>query len=135
EPMEVVQQYTNSFHQDMALLNILPPDIEPRASGHIIEQIEMIQEILDNDLAYVANGSVYFDVPAYNKEHRYGKLSGRVIEDLLNNTRELEGQEEKRSPLDFALWKKASASHIMRWSSPWSDGFPGWHLECSAMSR
>ncbi|GGK61918.1 cysteine--tRNA ligase [Rufibacter glacialis] len=135
EPMEVVQQYTNSFHLDMASLNILPPDIEPRASGHIIEQIEMIQEILDNGLAYESNGSVYFDVPAYNKDHRYGKLSGRVIEDLLNNTRELDGQEEKRSPLDFALWKKASASHIMRWNSPWSEGFPGWHLECSAMSR
>ncbi|WP_207433164.1 cysteine--tRNA ligase [Sabulibacter ruber] len=136
EPMEVVQQYTNSFHRDMARLNVAPPDIEPRASGHIIEQIEMIQEILDNGLAYVSNGSVYFDVPAYNKEHNYGKLSGRVIEDLLANTRDnLEGQEEKRSPLDFALWKKASPSHIMRWSSPWSDGFPGWHLECSAMSR
>jgi cysteinyl-tRNA synthetase len=136
EPMEVVQQYTNSFHQDMARLNVTPPDIEPRASGHIIEQIEMIQEILDNGLAYEVNGSVYFDVPAYNKEHHYGKLSGRVIEDLLNNTRDnLEGQQEKRSPLDFALWKKASPSHIMRWSSPWSDGFPGWHLECSAMSR
>ncbi|AKQ44397.1 cysteinyl-tRNA synthetase [Rufibacter radiotolerans] len=135
EPMEVVQQYTNSFHEDMARLNVLPPDIEPRASGHIIEQIEMIQEILANGLAYEVNGSVYFDVPAYNKEHHYGKLSGRVVEDLMNNTRELEGQQEKKSPLDFALWKKASASHIMRWSSPWSDGFPGWHLECSAMSR
>ncbi|WP_210486819.1 cysteine--tRNA ligase [Rufibacter aurantiacus] len=136
EPMEVVQQYTNSFHRDMGSLNVLPPDIEPRASGHIIEQIEMIQEILDNGLAYESNGSVYFDVPAYNKEHNYGKLSGRVVEDLLANTRDnLEGQEEKRSPLDFALWKKASASHIMRWSSPWSEGFPGWHLECSAMSR
>ncbi|RNI33267.1 cysteine--tRNA ligase [Rufibacter immobilis] len=135
EPMEVVEKYTNSFHRDMERLNVLPPDIEPRASGHIIEQIEMIQEILANGLAYEANGSVYFDVPAYNKDHRYGKLSGRVIEDLLANTRELEGQEEKRSPLDFALWKKASATHIMRWPSPWSDGFPGWHLECSAMSR
>ncbi|MFC6995999.1 cysteine--tRNA ligase [Rufibacter roseus] len=135
EPMEVVQQFTNSFHQDMARLNVTPPDIEPRASGHIIEQIEMIQEILDNGLAYESNGSVYFDVPAYNQGHNYGKLSGRVIEDLLANTRELEGQEEKRSPLDFALWKKASPTHIMRWSSPWSEGFPGWHLECSAMSR
>lgn len=135
EPMEVVQHYTNVFHQDMEKLNILPPDIEPRASGHIIEQIEMIQEIIENGLAYEVNGSVYFDVQAYNKSQRYGKLSGRVIDDLLNNTRELEGQHDKRSPLDFALWKKASAVHIMRWPSPWSDGFPGWHLECSAMSR
>src|SRR5688572_8188466 len=135
EPMEVVQHFTNRFHEDMALLNILPPDIEPRASGHIIEQIEMIREILDNGLAYEVNGSVYFDVPAYNKEHKYGKLSGRIIEDLISNTRELEGQQEKRSPLDFALWKKASVEHIMRWPSPWGDGFPGWHLECSAMSR
>ncbi len=135
EPMEVVQMFTNSFHEDMAKLNVLPPDIEPRASGHIIEQIEMIQEILDNGLAYVANGSVYFDVPAYNQHHQYGKLSGRVVEDLMANTRALEGQEEKRSPLDFALWKKASPTHIMRWNAPWSEGFPGWHLECSAMSR
>ncbi|WP_205501528.1 cysteine--tRNA ligase [Rufibacter psychrotolerans] len=136
EPMEVVEKYTNSFHQDMARLNVLPPDIEPRASGHIIEQIEMIKEILENGLAYESNGSIYFDVPAYNQQHNYGKLSGRVIEDLLSNTRDnLEGQEEKRSPLDFALWKKASPTHIMRWPSPWSEGFPGWHLECSAMSR
>ncbi|RNI26292.1 cysteine--tRNA ligase [Rufibacter latericius] len=136
EPMEVVEKYTNSFHQDMTSLNVLPPDIEPRASGHIIEQIEMIREILENGLAYESNGSIYFDVPAYNNQHNYGKLSGRVIEDLLSNTRDnLEGQEEKRSPLDFALWKKASPTHIMRWPSPWSEGFPGWHLECSAMSR
>lgn len=135
EPMEVVQHYTNIYHQDMDKLNVLRPDIEPRASGHIIEQIEMIQEILDNGMAYEVNGSVYFDVPAYNKEHKYGKLSGRVIEDLMANTRDTEGQSDKRSPLDFALWKKASPSHIMRWPSPWSDGFPGWHLECSAMSR
>ncbi|MDX5421892.1 MAG: cysteine--tRNA ligase, partial [Hymenobacteraceae bacterium] len=135
EPMEVVQHYTNIYHQDMDKLNVLRPDIEPRASGHIIEQIEMIQEILDNSLAYEVNGSVYFDVPAYNKAHKYGKLSGRVIEDLMANTRDTEGQSDKRSPLDFALWKKASPSHIMRWPSPWSDGFPGWHLECSAMSR
>ena len=135
EPMEVVQNFTNHFHEDMASLNVLPPDIEPRASGHIIEQIEFIKEILESGLAYEVNGSVYFDVPAYNKDHNYGKLSGRVIEDLLANTRELEGQQEKRSPLDFALWKKASPQHIMRWPSPWSDGFPGWHLECSAMSR
>ena len=135
EPMEVVQHYTNVYQKDMATLNVKSPDIEPRASGHIIEQIQMIREILDNGLAYVVNGSVYFDVPAYNKDHNYGKLSGRIIEDLLSNTRETEGQEEKRSPLDFALWKKASPTHIMRWPSPWSDGFPGWHLECSAMSR
>lgn len=135
EPMEVVQHFTNRYHQDLQALNVLPPSIEPRASGHIIEQIELIKEILANGLAYEVNGSVYFDVPAYNQGQRYGKLSGRVIEDLLANTRELEGQSEKRSPLDFALWKKASDTHIMRWPSPWSDGFPGWHLECSAMSR
>lgn len=135
EPMEVVQHYTNIYHQEMDKLNMLQPDIEPRASGHIIEQVQMIQEILDNGYAYEVNGSVYFDVPAYNKEHKYGKLSGRVIEDLMANTRDTEGQSEKRSPLDFALWKKASPTHIMRWPSPWSEGFPGWHLECSAMSR
>lgn len=135
EPMEVVQHYTNRFHEDMTLLNILSPDIEPRASGHILEQIEMIQEILANGFAYEVNGSVYFDVSAYNKDHNYGKLSGRIIEDLLSNTRETEGQHEKRSPLDFALWKNASPEHIMRWPSPWGNGFPGWHLECSAMSR
>jgi cysteinyl-tRNA synthetase len=136
EPMEVVHHFTNRYHEDLAQLNVISPDIEPRASGHIIEQIQMIEEILENGLAYVSNGSVYFDVPTYNQQHKYGKLSGRVIEDLMTNTREdLEGQEEKRSPLDFALWKKASPTHIMRWPSPWSEGFPGWHLECSAMSR
>ncbi|CAN5867239.1 cysteine--tRNA ligase [soil metagenome] len=135
EPMEVVQHYTNRYHQDMGALNVLPPDIEPRASGHIIEQIGMIEEILTNGLAYEVNGSVYFDVPAYNRERNYGKLSGRVIEDLLANTRDLDGQQEKRSPLDFALWKKAADTHIMRWPSPWGEGFPGWHMECSAMSR
>ncbi len=135
EPMEVVQHYTNVYHEELRKLNVLPPDIEPRASGHIIEQIEMIKEILDNGFAYEVNGSVYFDVQAYQKENNYGKLSGRVVEDLLGNTRDTEGQEEKRSPVDFALWKKASPSHIMRWPSPWSNGFPGWHLECSAMSR
>ncbi|SFG50672.1 cysteine--tRNA ligase [Pontibacter chinhatensis] len=135
EPMEVVQHYTNIYHQEMDKLNMLQPDIEPRASGHIIEQVQMIQEILDNGYAYEVNGSVYFDVTSYNKEHKYGKLSGRVIEDLMANTRDTEGQSEKRSPLDFALWKKASPTHIMRWPSPWSEGFPGWHLECSAMSR
>ncbi|MDO6391992.1 cysteine--tRNA ligase [Pontibacter sp. BT731] len=135
EPMEVVQHYTNVYQKDMATLNAKSPDIEPRASGHIIEQIQMIEEILANGMAYEVNGSVYFDVPAYNKDHNYGKLSGRIIEDLLSNTRDTEGQGEKRSPVDFALWKKASPQHIMRWPSPWSDGFPGWHLECSAMSR
>jgi cysteinyl-tRNA synthetase len=135
EPMEVVQHFTNRFHEDMTSLNILSPDIEPRASGHILEQIEMIQEIIANGFAYEVNGSVYFDVPAYNKDHHYGKLSGRIIEDLMANTRELEGQQEKRSPLDFALWKNATPDHIMRWPSPWGNGFPGWHLECSAMSR
>jgi cysteinyl-tRNA synthetase len=135
EPMEVVQYFTNRYHQDLAALNVLSPTIEPRASGHIIEQIEMIRDIMANGLAYEVDGSVYFDVPTYNQTRHYGKLSGRVVEDLLANTRELDGQSEKRSPLDFALWKKASDTHIMRWPSPWSDGFPGWHLECSAMSR
>lgn len=135
EPMEVVQHFTNRYHEDLKALNVLSPTIEPRASGHIIEQIELIKEIMANGLAYEVNGSVYFNVPAYNQQHRYGKLSGRVIEDLLANTRDLEGQSEKQSPLDFALWKKASDTHIMRWPSPWSEGFPGWHLECSAMSR
>ena len=135
EPMEVVQHYTNRYQQDMTALNARPPDIEPRASGHIIEQIEMIREIMEKKLAYEVNGSVYFDVSAYNQNGHYGKLSGRVIEDLLANTRELDGQQEKRSPLDFALWKRASEKHIMRWPSPWGEGFPGWHLECSAMSR
>ncbi|RDC65251.1 cysteine--tRNA ligase [Adhaeribacter pallidiroseus] len=135
EPMEVVQHYTIRYHQDMQQLNVLSPSIEPRASGHMIEQIALIEEIIANGLAYEVNGSVYFDVPAYNQHQRYGKLSGRIVEDLLANTRGLDGQQEKRSPLDFALWKKASESHIMRWPSPWSEGFPGWHLECSAMSR
>lgn len=135
EPMEVVQHYTTRYHEDLKALNALSPTIEPRASGHIIEQIELIKEILANGLAYEVNGSVYFDVPAYNQQQHYGKLSGRIIEDLLSNTRDLDGQQEKRSALDFALWKKASDTHIMRWPSPWSDGFPGWHLECSAMGR
>jgi cysteinyl-tRNA synthetase len=134
EPMEVVQYYTDRYHEDMDQLNVKKPSIEPRASGHIIEQIEMIKEILNAGFAYEVNGSVYFDVEKYNQTHQYGKLSGRVIEDMIANTRELEGQEEKRSSVDFALWKKASPEHIMRWPSPWSDGFPGWHLECSAMS-
>jgi len=134
EPMEVVDRHTASYRRDMDALNVLRPNIEPRASGHIIEQIEMIKEIIENGFAYVVNGSVYFDVKKYNESGQYGKLSGRKIEDLLSGTRELEGSSEKRNPLDFALWKKASPEHIMRWPSPWSDGFPGWHLECSAMS-
>ena len=133
EPMEVVQLYLNSYHKDMEALNVLPPSIEPHASGHIIEQIEYIKKIFDAGYAYESKGSVYFDVEKYNKDHRYGKLSGRNIEDLQNNTRTLDGQDEKRNPLDFALWKCASPEHIMHWPSPWSEGFPGWHLECSTM--
>ncbi len=133
EPMEVVQYYTDRYHRFMTMLNVLQPSIEPRASGHIIEQVEMIKKILDAEFAYINNGSVYFDIEKYNKSHQYGKLSGRKLEDLISNTRQLDGQEEKRNPADFALWKKAQPEHIMRWPSPWSDGFPGWHLECSAM--
>ena len=135
EPMEVVQLYLNRYHDDMRKLNVLPPSIEPHASGHIIEQIEYIKKIIDAGYAYVSNGSVYFDVPKYNQDHPYGKLSGRNIEDMISATRELDGQEEKHSPLDFALWKKASPEHIMHWPSPWSEGFPGWHLECSTMGE
>lgn len=134
EPMEVVQYYTNRYHKSMEQLNVLPPSIEPHASGHIIEQQAMVQQILDKGFAYISEGSVYFDVEKYNKQYHYGKLSGRIIEDLQNNTRELDGQSEKHSPLDFALWKKADPAHIMHWPSPWSEGFPGWHLECSVMS-
>ena len=134
EPMEVVAYYTRSYHKDMAMLNTLPPSIEPTATGHIIEQIQMTEKILANDYAYEVDGNVYFDVVKYNEDHAYGKLSGRNIEDMISNTRDLEGQSEKRNSVDFALWKKASPEHIMRWPSPWSEGFPGWHLECSAMS-
>lgn len=134
EPMEVVQNYTNRFRKKMDELNILPPSIEPTATGHIIEQIELIQRIIDAGFAYENDGSVYFDVLKYNENHNYGKLSGRIIEELTNQTRSLDGQDSKRNPLDFALWKKASPAHIMRWNSPWSLGFPGWHVECSAMS-
>jgi cysteinyl-tRNA synthetase len=134
EPMEVVQYYTDRYHEDMDKLNVKKPSIEPRASGHIIEQIELIKTILDTGYAYEVNGSVYFDVVRYNENFEYGKLSGRQLDDLLANTRELEAQAEKRAAVDFALWKKASPEHIMRWPSPWSEGFPGWHLECSAMS-
>ena len=134
EPMEIVQQYTIDFHQVMNAFNALPPNIEPTATGHLIEQIEFIQSILKNGFAYESNGSVYFDVEKYNKAFPYGELSGRKIEDLIANSRALDGQNEKRAPLDFALWKNASAEHIMKWPSPWGIGFPGWHLECSAMS-
>ena len=133
EPMEVVQFYLNRYYKAMEALNVLPPSIEPHASGHIIEQIEYIKKILEHGYAYVSEGSVYFDVEKYNKDHHYGKLSGRNIEELLGTTRALDGQSEKRNTFDFALWKKASPEHIMRWPSPWSDGFPGWHLECSTM--
>jgi cysteinyl-tRNA synthetase len=134
EPMEVVQKYLNTFYRNMAQLNTLHPSIEPRASGHIIEQQELISEILEKGYAYEVNGSVYFDVLKYNEKYKYGKLSGRVLEELQSNTRTLDGQEEKRNSFDFALWKKATPEHIMKWTSPWSTGFPGWHLECSAMS-
>jgi cysteinyl-tRNA synthetase len=139
EPMEVAERYTRSFHTSMQTLNILPPDIEPRASGHIPEQLQMIEELIKLGFAYESGGSVYFDVAAYSARYPYGQLSGRVTEELLagagNERRALEGQSEKRNPADFALWKKAQPAHIMRWSSPWGEGFPGWHIECSAMSR
>ncbi|MEO9966143.1 MAG: cysteine--tRNA ligase [Reichenbachiella sp.] len=135
EPMEVVQRYTQDFHHVMAMFNTLPPSIEPSATGHILEQIEMIQLLLEKGLAYEVSGSVYFDVDAYQKDHDYGKLSGRKIEELLSNTRELDGQDEKRNSVDFALWKNASPEHIMRWNSPWGIGFPGWHLECTVMGK
>lgn len=134
EPMEVVQEYTVDFHEILGLFNFLPPSIEPTATGHIIEQIETIQKIIDHGLAYVSEGSVYFDVVKYNKTKNYGILSGRNLEDMLSNSRDLDGQSDKKNPQDFALWKKADAQHVMRWSSPWSEGFPGWHLECTAMS-
>ncbi|SDM22978.1 cysteine--tRNA ligase [Kriegella aquimaris] len=134
EPMEVVQRYTVDFHNILEKFNFLPPSIEPTATGHIIEQIEIIKEILDKGYAYEINGSVYFDVKKFNESHDYGKLSGRKLEDMIANTRELAAQDDKRSPQDFALWKKAEPQHIMRWPSPWGDGFPGWHLECTAMS-
>ncbi len=135
EPMEVVQYYTNRYHDNMRKLNVIPPSIEPHASGHIPEQLDLIDKIYKNGFAYESNGSVYFDVVKYNEKYNYGKLSGRRLEDLMQNTRELEGQEEKRNPFDFALWKKADEKHIMRWKSQWSDGYPGWHLECSAMGQ
>lgn len=134
EPMEVVQRYTVDFHEVLKKYNFLPPSIEPTATGHIVEQIEMIKEIMEKGFAYEINGSVYFDVVAYNESNHYGILSGRNIEDAIHNTRTLDGQSDKKNPQDFALWKKADERHIMRWPSPWSDGFPGWHLECSVMS-
>jgi cysteinyl-tRNA synthetase len=134
EPMELVQKYTNLFHWAMNLFNCLPPSIEPTATGHIVEQINMIEKIIAAGYAYIVNGSVYFDVMKYSQDHDYGKLSGRVIDELLETTRDLEGQEEKKNKADFALWKNAAPEHIMRWTSPWGIGFPGWHIECSAMS-
>lgn len=134
EPMEVAHRYTESYHDAMRRLGVLSPSVEPRASGHIIEQIELIKRIFDAGFAYESNGSVYFDVPKYDAVYGYGRLSGRVLADMASGSRELDGQGDKRSPADFALWKKASPEHIMRWPSPWSEGFPGWHLECSAMS-
>ncbi|MFA9392299.1 MAG: cysteine--tRNA ligase [Prolixibacteraceae bacterium] len=134
EPMEIAQTFTNSYRNDMAKLNVLPPSIEPTATGHIIEQIEVVRKVLKNGYGYESNGSIYFDVEKYAQDYNYGKLSGRKLDDLLTNTRELEGQDEKHSSADFAIWKKAQPEHIMRWPSPWSDGFPGWHTECIAMS-
>jgi cysteinyl-tRNA synthetase len=135
EPMEIVQFYTLSYHKAMEKLNCLPPSIEPRATGHIIEQIEMVKRILENGFAYEVNGSVYLDVNKYNEKYPYGTLSGRNLEDTLEGTRNLDGQSEKKSAVDFAIWKKANPEHIMRWTSPWGEGFPGWHMECSAMSE
>jgi cysteinyl-tRNA synthetase len=134
EPMEIVQRYTVDFHDILNRFNFLSPSIEPTATGHIIEQIEIIKQIIDNGFGYISNGSVYFDVVKYDETHHYGILSGRNIEEMLSNSRELDGQSDKKNPQDFALWKKAEEQHIMRWPSPWSDGFPGWHLECTAMS-
>ena len=135
EPMEVVQTYTLRYHEAMRLLNVAPPSIEPRASGHIVEQIEAVKTILDAGYAYESNGSIYFDVRKYNADHRYGILSGRNLDDTLEGTRELDGQSDKRAPFDFAIWKKAEPQHIMKWPSPWGEGFPGWHLECSVMGE
>ena len=135
EPMEVVQTYTLRYHEAMRQLNVAPPSIEPRASGHILEQIEAVEKILDSGYAYISNGSVYFDVQKYNEDHHYGILSGRTLDATLEGTRELDGQGDKRAPYDFAIWKKAEPQHIMKWHSPWSEGFPGWHLECSVMGE
>ncbi len=134
EPMEIVQKYTLDFHNVMAKFNTIPPSIEPTATGHIVEQIEIVKTIMDNGYAYESNGSIYFDVQKFNESNQYGKLSGRNLEDMISNTRELAAQSDKKNPQDFALWKKAEPQHIMRWPSPWGDGFPGWHLECTVMS-
>lgn len=135
EPMEVVQKYTLAYHESMRSLNVAPPSIEPRASAHIIEQEELVQKILDSGYAYESNGSIYFDVVKYNHDHRYGILSGRTLDDTLEGTRSLDGQDDKHAAYDFALWKKAAPEHLMKWPSPWGEGFPGWHLECSVMSE
>ena len=135
EPMEVVQKYTYDFHETVRKFNLLPPNIEPTATGHITDQIKLIEKIIDKGMAYVVNGSVYFDVFEYSKSNNYGILSKRNLEDLIHNTRSLDGQSDKKNPQDFALWKKAEPKHIMKWNSPWSDGFPGWHIECTAMSN
>lgn len=135
EPMEIAQFYTNRYHNAMRMLNVLPPSIEPHATGHIIEQEELVKEIMANGYAYESNGSIYFDVATYDKDHKYGRLSGRNLTDMINNSRELAGVSEKRNQVDFALWKRAMPEHIMRWPSPWSNGFPGWHCECTAMGR
>jgi cysteinyl-tRNA synthetase len=134
EPMEIVQKYSNDFHRVMETFNAQPPDIEPSAIGHLMEQIDLIDTLLEKGYAYESNGSVYFDIEKYNQMHDYGKLSGRKVDELLSQTRQLDGQSDKRNPLDFAIWKKASPEHIMRWKTKWSDGFPGWHLECTVMS-
>ena len=135
EPMEIVQKYTNDFRNTLQKFNLLNPNIEPTATGHIIEQIEMIEKIIDNGFAYVKNGSVYFDIKEFNKKYKYGKLSNRNLDDLINESRQLKGSDEKKNPQDFALWKKAGKKHIMKWNSPWGEGFPGWHIECSAMGN
>lgn len=135
EPMEVVQKYTYDFHETVRKFNLLPPSIEPTATGHILDQIKLIQKIIDEGIGYVVNGSVYFDVFEYSKSNNYGILSKRNLEDLIHNTRSLDGQSDKKNPQDFALWKKAEPKHIMKWDSPWSEGFPGWHIECTAMSN
>lgn len=135
EPMEVAQYFINRYHENMRSLNLIPPSIEPRATGHIMEQLDLIDKIYENGYAYESNGSVYFDVMKFNQKYNYGRLSGRKIDDLLENTRELQGQEEKHNQFDFALWKKADETHLMRWNSHWSNGYPGWHLECSAMGQ
>ena len=135
EPMEIVQKYTNDFRNTLQKFNLLNPNIEPTATGHIIEQIEMIEKIIDNGFAYVKNGSVYFNIKEFNKKYKYGKLSNRNLDDLINESRQLKGSDEKKNPQDFALWKKAGKKHIMKWNSPWGEGFPGWHIECSAMGH